>query len=67
MIVRHARIDTPHVLVHGSSQIEHEQVRGSCGHPLALLFEHAKEAIVYSCLAVMIPFLGMTSYLIGIV
>ena len=65
--MRHACIDTPHVLVRGSSRLEHEQVRGSFGHPLALLFEHAKEAIVYSRLAVMIPFLGMTSYLIGVV
>jgi len=63
-------LSTPHVLVHGSLhalQLEHEQVRGSCGHPLALLFKHAEEAIVCSRLAVMVPFLGMTSYLVGIV
>jgi hypothetical protein len=57
-------IDTPHI---GPSRLRYEQVRESCGHPLAVLVEHTEKAIVSSRLTVVIPFLGMTGYLISLV
>jgi hypothetical protein len=67
MIVCHAYIDTSHVLAHRPLRLGHEPFRGSCGHPLAVFVEHTEEAIINSRLTVVIPFLSMTSYLIGIV
>jgi hypothetical protein len=62
--------DSVFVLIHphiGSSRLGYEQVRESCGHPLAVLVEHTKKAIVSSRLTVVIPLLGMTGYLISLI
>jgi hypothetical protein len=40
---------------------------GGCGYPLAVLVEHTEKAVVGSRFTIVIPLLGMTSYLIGLV
>ena len=55
-----------HVCAHMSSRLGHEHVRKS-GSPLAVLTKHTKETIVSVRFATVIPFLGMTSYLVSII
>jgi hypothetical protein len=50
-----------------SSCLGHRHVRKSGSPPLAVLTKHTEEAIVGVRFATVIPFLGMSSYLVGII
>lgn len=52
---------------HKSSRLGHEHARKSYSPPLAVLIEHTEEAIVSGRIATVIPLLGVTSYLVGVV
>jgi hypothetical protein len=56
-----------HVYVHMSSCLGHRHVRKSGSPPLAVLTKHTEEAIVGVRFAPVIPFLGMSGYLVSII
>jgi hypothetical protein len=39
----------------------------SCSRPLAALFKHTEEAIVSGHFPVVVPFLGVTGYLVSVI
>lgn len=65
-IVRQTCTNT-HICANKSSRLGHEHVRKSYSPPLAVLIEHTEEAIVSGRFATVIPLLGVTSYLVGVI